>query len=790
MLPRDVVPLPEHVYPPEEWRLVESRFDDAHLDRAETIFSLSNGFVGFRGTFEEGRPALAPGTFVNGFHETWPIEHAEEAYGLARTGQTVVNVPDATLLELYVDDEPLFLPVARLRHYERALDFRAGTVARELEWSTPAGKHVRVRCRRLVSLEHRHVAALEYEVTVLDHPAPVAISSKVVNRQDRRVSARAEAGEGAASRDPRLARTFDHRVLRTQVRRHDGARLLLGYDTARSGMSLALGVDHVVNTSNDHQVVSTQDEDVERIVVTAEMRPGVPLRVTKFVTYHTSRSLPPGELIARAERTLDRTVRDGFDALLDRQRAHLDRFWDRADVAVDAGEGTPRVQQAIRWNLFQLAQASWRAEGSGIPAKGLTGQAYDGHYFWDIETYVLPFLVYTQPRIARNLLRFRYSMLDQAQVRAGELNQRGALFPWRTINGQEASAYYQAGTAQYHINACIAHALHRYVEVRGDPGFLLEVGAELLVETARLWGDLGFFDDHGRFRIHRVTGPDEYTTVVNDNTFTNLMARHNLRYAAQVVHDLEQTHPAAYRELAEKVGLDPGEVKAWERAAEAMFVPYDERLGIHAQDASFLELEQWDLTATPKDHFPLLLHYHPLVIYRHKVIKQADVVMAMFLLGDEFDHEVKRRNFDYYDPLTTGDSSLSAAVQSIVAAEIRNEPKALEYFRYALMMDLADVAGNVSDGVHIASAGGVWQALVFGFGGVRDSGGQLRFDPRLPSSWRKLAFRLRFQDRQIHVTLTHDEEYYDLREGGALPVQIRGEQHLLDVDKTLALRLN
>jgi alpha,alpha-trehalose phosphorylase len=492
--------------------------------------------------------------------------------------------------------------------------------------------------------------------------------------------------------------------------------------------------------------------------------------------------------VERCGRTLDRAVRDGFDSLLETQRAQLDRFWDRADVRVVPGPGRERTQQAVRWNLFQLAQATWRAEGAGVPAKGLTGRAYEGHYFWDTEVYLMPFLSYTQPRIARNLLRFRHTMLPRARERARELGQHGAMFPWRTINGEEASAYYQAGTAQYHINADIAYALRRYVHARGDDDFLVGVGAEILVETARLWEDLGFHADDGRFHIHGVTGPDEYTAVVNDNTYTNLMARLNLAFAAETVRRLQAERPRDYAALVADLGLRPGEVDAWERAAATMHVPYDERRGIHPQDAGFLERELWDLDATPPDRFPLLLHYHPLMIYRSQVIKQADVVLATFMLGDEFSQEQKRANFEYYDRLTTGDSSLSACVQSIVAAEIGDEDRALAYFRFALLMDLADAAGNVSDGVHVASAGGVWQALVFGFGGIRDYDGDLSIEPRLPSEWETLEFSLRVRDRQLRVRLGHDAERYAIDEGDPLELVIRGERRRLTAGEPLDLR--
>ena len=786
MLKREIVPPPEDLYPRDPWRIVETRWTEEYHARAETCFALANGYLGVRGTPEEGRPVLSPGTYVNGFHETWPIVHAEEAYGLARTGQTMISAPDASIIKLYVDDEPFFLPTARTPQYARVLDMRAGTLERDLVWSTPSGKHVRVRSQRLVSFEHRHVMAVSYEIEV-DTAAPVVISSQVRNLQDERLSS-SDPTVRAPATDPRLGHRFDHRVLERLVEEHEhDRRIVLGYRTLSSRMTLGLAVDHEIRTDSPHRVATQVDEDVARIVVTVDAEPGVPIRVVKYATYQTSRTASPRSLTIRCRRTLDRVVRDGFDALLASQRRQLDIFWDRADVVVDDRTRGVGTQQAIRWNLFQLAQASWRAEGAGIPAKGLTGPAYGGHYFWDAETFVLPFLVSTQPRIARNLLRFRHSMLPRARERARVLHQRGALFPWRTINGEEASASYQAGTAQYHINADIAYAIRRYVDVRGDIGFLVELGAEMLVETARLWEDLGFYGADGCFHIHGVTGPDEYTTVVNDNAYTNLMARLNLRYAAAAVRRLADERPADMAALRRALDLRPEEVDAWERAADAMFVPYDATRGVNPQDDTFLEREVWDLDATPPEHFPLLLHYHPLVIYRHQVLKQADVVMAMFLLGNEFTPEQKRANFEYYDRLTTGDSSLSAGVQSVVAAEIGDLEAARRYFRFALLMDLADVAGNVSDGVHVASAAGAWMALVFGFGGVRDFDGHLSFDPRLPEGWDRLAFSLRFHDRQVRVSLTPSEERYLLDEGDPLDVTIRDEPLRLQPGEALVL---
>jgi alpha,alpha-trehalose phosphorylase len=401
---RELLLPPEHLYPCDEWRIVETRFSERYFSRAETVFALANGYVGVRGTFDEGRPVLSPGAFVNGFHETWPIAYAEDAYGLARTGQTIVNVPDPTVLQLYVDDEPLFLPHARLTEYTRVLDMRHGTLRRELVWSTPAGKHVRVRSCRIVSFEHRHLVGISYQVTLLDDSAPVTICSQLVNRQDA-----PDAGERRP--DPRLATSLSHPVLELELATADGTCLTLGYRTAHSGMTLGVGVEHVIETDASHSTAISADENGGELALTVDARPGVPIRLTKYAAYQSSRSAPARELVERCARTLERSTEDGFDALEESQREQLTRFWSRADARVRSQDGSLRLQQAIRWNLFQVAQATWRTEGAGVPAKGLTGPGYEGHYFWDCEMYVLPMLSYTWPRIARNLLRFRHSML-------------------------------------------------------------------------------------------------------------------------------------------------------------------------------------------------------------------------------------------------------------------------------------------------------------------------------------------------------------------------------------------
>ena len=762
--------LPLHRYPLDPWRLVEREYDVSDIGVTETIFSVANGYIGMRANPEEGRDAHSHGTYLNSFHETWHIHHAEEAFGFAKTGQTIVNVPDAKLMKLYVDDEPLLLSVADLEAYERVLDFREGTLTRDLVWRTPAGKRVRVRSQRLVSLAHRHLAMMTFEVTMLDGAAPIVISSQLLNRQDGEDEYHVAAAALGHGRDPRQMRTFDHRVLIPRLHREIRDGVVLGYRCANSGMTLACAYRHLVESSTSVKVDTTVGPDLAKTVFTTRAEPGQTIRIVKLVTYHTSRGVPPEELADRCGRTLDRAVDDGREALLGEQRVWLAGFWESSDVEL---RGDDAAQQALRWNLFQLAQASAQTQEHGIGAKGLTGGGYEGHYFWDTEIYIVPFLAYTSPDTARKLLRFRWHMLPAARSRAAEVNQIGALYPWRTINGEEASAYYAAGTAQYHINAAVAFALKRYLDASGDVSFVANEGSEMLVETARLWEDLGFYasnHDEPRFRIHGVTGPDEYTTVVNDNLYTNVMARFNMRYAARVVELLEEWDNDAYGRLCRRVGLQPDETKRWTKAAEAMYIPYDEELGIHPQDENFLDRESWDFAGTPDDHYPLLLYYHPLVIYRHQVLKQADVVLAMALRSDQFPLDQKRRNFDYYDPITAGDSSLSACVQGMAAAQIGYEELAVSYFKAALFVDLCDTHGNTSDGVHVASCGGAWDTVVFGFAGLFDHGYALQFAPSLPAAWEGLSFRMQRHGAKLAVELDPEGCSVTVLDGPPVPI--------------------
>jgi alpha,alpha-trehalose phosphorylase len=750
-----------------------------------TLLAVGNGYLGMRA--DHTPDPQSSGTFVNGFHETFEIQHAENAYGLARTGQTLLEAPDGKSIELRVDDEVLRLdPNAEDRsaiaNFNRAIDFRTGVLSSSFVWHLRDGGTVEVATQRMVSFERRHLGAQRLEFTVVDRDATVTITSWLVNRQDI-----AAAPSGAQKSDPRGQRRFDRRVLDPVHRRHDdgpfGGTIVLGYRAINSGMTLSAASRHTLSAEGitDPDVETSVIDDIATTTLTFDVTHGDPVELVKLLAYHSAGQIADGrddatpeELGDRAVATLDDASSDGWYALTGEQRGWLEAFWKRADIQID---GDPAAQQAIRWNLYQLAQASAQVGERGIAAKAVTAGGYEGHYFWDTEMYVLPLLAYTHPVSARDLLKFRHRLLPAARRRAEQLSQRGALYAWRTINGEEASGYFPAGTAQYHIDADVVHAIDRYVAATGDVDFLASHAAEIAAEVARLYADLGFYDtaDPPAFHIHCVTGPDEYTALVDDNLYTNVMARFALRFAADTIAMLERDRPDDYAALVSSINLTPTEVDDWRRAAEAMYIGYDEKLAINPQDNSFLSCEPWDWDGTPPEKYPLLLHVHPLVIYRHQVLKQADVVLAMFVRGHEFAPDLQRRNFDYYDPITSGDSSLSACVQAIVAAQVGRDDVAFEYLEQSLYLDLANTHGNTDDGAHIANVGGVWAALVHGVAGMRDDGRALRVDPSLPPNWTAMRFDLLRRGSVLEVAVDASGAKVNVRSGDPVPVLIGDE---------------
>ncbi|HEX8520196.1 MAG TPA: glycosyl hydrolase family 65 protein [Pseudonocardia sp.] len=777
----------EDTFTVEPWCLREPRLQLDALASVETVLTVANGNLGVRGTLDEGEPVGMPGTYLAGVHELRSMVYTETGAGDPEATETLVNTIDGTSVRLLVDGHPLDVRTGVLEHHERVLDLRAGTLTRSLRWRSPGDRPVEVTSTRLVSLDQRGVLALRYAVRAPERPVEVVVQSGLV----------ANAQQPDLPADPSAEDLLAHPL---DPREHDadGGRLTLLHRTARTGLLVGATAHHDFTTSDGATDVESHGEatpDHARFSVRVRLEPGQQVTLTKLVAYAWSAGdAPTGRTLPALRDELSGALtvarHEGFDGLLARQRALLDEFWECADVEVD---GDPELQQAVRFALFQLLGATARAEGRAIAGKALTGTGYEGHAFWDTETFVLQVMTALRPEVVRHALQWRHATLPAARERARTLDLAGAAFPWRTITGPECSGYWPAGTAAFHVNADVADAALRYVDATGDERFAREVGVALLVETARLWCSLGHRGRDGRFHVFGVTGPDEYSALGDDNVYTNLMMQRNLRGAAAWAR--------RYPESAEALEVTPDEVAGWERTAATVHVPYDEELGVHPQSAGFTDQPRWDFAGTPEERYPLHSHYPYLQLYRKQVVKQADLVLALFLRGDAFSDDEKLRDFTYYEELTVRDSSLSACCQAVVAAEVGLPDLAHEYVVESALADIRDAEHDSSDGLHVAALAGTWLALVCGFGGLRhtyaghastepapadgsdddgsdddgdngggDSGGDLSFRPVLPDVLTRLRYRLLFRGRLLRVTVEPGRATYELLRGDPLTV--------------------
>ncbi|NJC22680.1 trehalose/maltose hydrolase-like predicted phosphorylase [Arthrobacter pigmenti] len=751
--------MPRNSSDPHPWRVNESSFDWSGPGVAESVFALANGYIGTRGTLDEVAPSQNPGTYMSGVFEFHPLSYPEDGYGHPERGQAIIGVADGTPIHLELDGTPFDLHETPPETHERTLDLRAGTLHRETEWLTPLGKRMRLTSTRLVSLTQRSITAIRYELEAVDQPVRATLRSElVVNRTARQVD----------NPDPRVGEALDAPFARSFHRSYETGGLLV-HRTKGSGIGVAAMVEHSIEMPDGGNVSTSCGEDQVVTTVAVELPPGGRLCFTKYLSHVRSPEDSAESLGAQALAAMKDARERGWEGLLEDQRAFLNRFWDDADVEIDGG---PELQLAIRFDLFHVLQASASLSVAPIGAKALTGPGYSGHAFWDVEGFVLPTLTLLYPEGAARLLRWRTSTLDTARERAKVLGVKGASFAWRTINGEEVSAYWPASTAATHLNAGIARAYTSYATATGTP--LTEVGGvDVLVETARLWESTAHQSDDGRYHLLGVTGPDEYTGVVDDNVFTNLMAQRNLRAAADACD--------GYPDQARQLSVQPDEPARWRSIADAMYVPWDPVRQVHPANEGFTTYREWDFDPNPHA-YPVQEHAHYAKIYRRQVVKQADLVLALWWCSEEFTDEQTARNLEYYEQRTVRDSSLSAAVQSVVCTRVGHLDLALAYLREAARTDLADLQGDTHRGVHLASLAGAWLALVSGFGGLILDGEELRLAPRLPATLNRIAFRLIWRGRRIGVEVTRSGSTVRLLDGdggddgGPVPVWIDGNR--------------
>ncbi len=739
----------------------------------ETLFHNANGYLGVRGCYEEGYPRdykTIRGTYINGFYDYVDMPQAEKLYGLCEKKQTMINVADTQGISFSADGEKLGMFEGEVISSVRSLDMKEGVTLRKVRLRTGKGHEFEVNVKRMASFDMPNLFLIEYRVKSLGYEGELTFESLHIG----------DTKNFFDPSDPRVAGESHEHLVPEQALNKDNVTYLCTR-TVSSNLYVCSAVSEKVRyeggAGSDHELDVSVSRENHRYIkkIKTSINAGEEVVLTKYTIL--TDSLRSDSPVDEARRLMEIARNTETELLYKKQKDFLKDYWDKCSLKI---EGDDELDIALRYNTYQLLQSAGRDEHSNIAAKGLSGEGYEGHYFWDTEMYMQPFFTMTNPEISKDLISYRYATLPAARENARLLGHKsGALYPWRTIEGSECSGYFPSGTAQYHIDADIAYSVVAYYLATGDFDFIAAKGAEIVFETARLWLDVGNYDKD-RFVINCVTGPDEYTCLVNNNYFTNVSAKFNLEWAVKF-YDL-LTEKRDLNTIA-KIGLTGSEVEEFKRAAECMYLPYDEKRGINPQDDSFLSKKEWDFPATPPTDYPLLLHYHPLYIYRYQVCKQADTVLAHFIYEDAQSLETIEKSFAYYEMVTTHDSSLSTCIYSIMASKLGMVEKAYKYFGDSAKLDLFNLHHNTKDGIHTANMGGNYMAVVYGFGGLRIKEDGLHLAPVIPRQWSAYSFKLNYRGSRLMVSVVRTGDRPDVKisllEGESVEIFLNGEKRII-----------
>ena len=755
----------------DEWVLSSNQLSHLGDGVVETLLSLGNGFIGTRGTSGyTDEIAIIEGTYINGIFAREAIEYDESAYGFAKFNNKMLQTQNTKQIEIS-DGENIFSPIKKSL---KCLDMRHANFKESLLLSTKQGKTIKLNITRVVCQHQQDLMLNHYQIESVNFTGKLIITSYIT---DSNVSS------GVAD-DPRTGNLSnqDQLSLIDSVSDLDISYRLHKLNDPESLIITATLLKFSQKSPTHYIALPEKSGTATQFELSLT---DVPILFTKYSVFHCNQSdlSPQNDSTAICDQvkdTLFKAANLGYAHHLKQHQGIMEKFWRNSDIQIT---GDKQHQVAIRLNMLHLNMSAGRDGTSNISAKGLTGPGYNGHYFWDSEIFITPYFIYTQPLIAKSLLSYRYSGLEKAKQRALELGHpKAALFPWRTIGGEECSSYFPAGTAQYHINSAIAYAVKQYFCATQDLSFIWDKGAELIIETARLWPNLGHFNPlkNNQFCIDTVTGPDEYTALVNNNYYTNAMAKIHLSFACDLMDLLQNTDLEKYLCLTNTLAVTAQELDLWRTISKKLYLPHQAALNLTPQDDSFFDKKPWDFANTPKNKYPLLLHFHPLTIYRHQVLKQADVVLANYLQDDQVSLDLKRNNLKFYEPITTHDSTLSACTHSLAYCETGDHHAAFKYFEETLLTDLNNLHHNSEQGVHTAAMAGSWMCITHGFSGFRLRNDYVSFSPKLPIKWQGVCFKLTLRGCQIEVEISRDKVKYRLISGSHLALKHYSQEFELD----------
>jgi len=744
------------------YEVTDFKLDNASCLFYEALFHNANGYIGVRSLLEEGYPETyryKRGQYINGFYDITKMKQAEKLYGLAEEKQTLLNVVDTQSIKLFIDGEAFSMFDGEVLSSRRWVDTDKGITGRRVFWRSPNGREVKIEIIRMASFHQLSLFTIDYSVE------PVNFSGDIVFESNHQ----SDVANFFDPADPRTAEDrADYLTMESCELKDEATYIISG--TSKSGLRVCSCVAHSI--SNEIERHFFIEEKNARCQLIAQAKMGSKVRLKKYAVFCDS--IRCDDIREQAAIEIEQAQSLPIEQLYALQQTYMENYWKNCDVDID---GDPEQNIAMRYNLFELLQSVGKDQYSNICPKGLSGEGYEGHYFWDSEMYIQPFFTITNPAVSKKLIEYRYETLDMARENAQILgHQKGALYPWRTIMGKECSGYYPAGSAQYHINGDIAHSIIAYYLATGDIAFIQAKGAEIVFETARLWMDAGNFYK-GRFHINNVTGPDEYTCIVNNNYYTNAIAQHHLRWAVRFYYLLKGNAHA--KKTTDRIMLTKTEVDDFKKAADNMFLPYDKDLKINPQDDSFLQKQIMPIDDIPEENYPLLLNYHPLCLYRHQICKQADTVLAHFVVEDAQTEETMRHSYEYYEKITVHDSSLSTCIFSIMAARLGMEEKAVDYFGNSAKMDLLNLHKNTHIGIHTANMGGSYMVIVYGFAGFRLKEDGISFSPMLPKKWRSYRFKMCYQKSRILIEVNKTHCAFTLEEGEKKTICVYGEEYCL-----------
>ncbi len=732
---------------PYEWKIVEEDFSEATNKVNETIFTLANGYLGVRGFFEEGfygrKEESDPSVMINGIYEYYPYRHIWCRPGFPERFHSIVNNVNPVDVKITANGEALTLG-ENVFGYSRTLDMARGVMVRTFTQKLANGRTCTLTFTRLVSQTRMHVMAEKIEIDC-EEGTELTVTT-LLKTLDGTATAKKEE-IGAEMTNPFVLISCGS----------EGAESVLCYKTKISDFKIACAaIDECGLPSTEEQ-----GEDFVKKVFAGKTT-GKGLVFYRYAAFATSSDAE--EYAALASREVRAAAEAGFACLLSETEKYWKEWWRTADMQI---EGDLLIQQGIRFGMFMINQSAGRDGKTNVSANGLTGTAYSGHTFWDTEIFMMPMFLYSHPEEARNLLLYRYHLLPKAKERAKQMDDVGALFAWNSINGEECGHVFEAATAQYHINTDVFYAIFKYYEATGDWEFMRDYGVEILMETSKCLAHRGSFIARkgGKFCINCICGPDEYNPVVDNNLYTNFLTRKQMYFTLDMVRELSKKDPAKLAQLREKCEIDEKEEALWQRVADNMYLPYDREEDMYMQDDNFIYKDPIDVDSIPLDKLPLLTHLHPLNLWRYQVCKQADIILLTFLCSDEFTPEMRKKIFDFYEPRTIHDSSLSASTHSIVACDIGYRDEAYGYLKQACRMDLDNVNRNACYGIHAACMGSCYMMIVNGYAGMRVYEGALHFKPFIPENWKGYAFKVRFQNELLQVKIDAEKVEYTLLEG-------------------------